>query len=289
MMKSTKRIRQLLARNGILVAPGAYDALSARIIQTAGFESMITSGLGISASYLGMPDAGLISFAENLSVVRNIVECVDIPVLADADTGYGNAINVIRTLQAFETAGAAGVSIEDQMEPKKCPAIASGAVPLVSVQEMVGKIKAAVDVRSDPDFVIAARTDAHGDEAIDRACAYAEAGADIIKPTSNAFNSPDGLRRFVNLVQKPVWIMMIRWIEETLSVQDLEKAKVKVVSCPVDAILLAASAVKRAMIELLRTGTNRGYSNERMSIAEFKELVGMGRITELEKKYLPEA
>lgn len=288
-MKSTQRLRKLLRRGGIVVAPGAYDALSARIIQSAGFEALITSGFGISASHLGMSDTGLISFTENLNVVRNIIESVDIPVLADADTGYGNAINVIRTVKAFERAGASGISIEDQVEPKKCPAIVSGAVPLLAVEEMTGKIKAAVDSRSNADFVIAARTDAHGDEAIDRAGAYAEAGADMIKPTSNAFSSPEGLRRFVSLVEKPVWIMMIRWIEETHSVQDLEESRVKIVSFPVDTVLVAANAMRKAMIELHMTGTNRGFSSHRMTLADFKELVGMGKVTELEERYLPKA
>jgi methylisocitrate lyase len=277
----------LLEGKGIVVAPGAYDTLSARIIESAGFDAMITSGLGISASYIGKPDTGLITLTENLTVVRNIVEAVDIPVLADADTGYGNAINVIRTVEAFEKAGAAGISIEDQVEPKKCPAIASHAVPLIHPQEMIGKIKAALDSRKDPDFIIAARTDAHGNEALERAHAYAEAGADIIKPTSNAFGSPEGLRRFVRLVEKPVWIMMMRWIEESLTVKDLDEASVKIVSFPVDAVLVAARAIRGAMEEIRREGTNRTFRNNRMTIAEFKDLLGMERITSLEEKYLP--
>ena len=172
-----------------LVAPGAYDALSARLVEQAGFDAVYMTGFGTSASQLGRPDVGLLSGAEMVDQVRRLVEAVDRPVIADADTGYGNAINVIRTVRAYEQAGVAALHLEDQVMPKKCGHM-SGKV-VIPAEEMVGKIRAAVDARRDPELVLIARTDAaavHGlDDAIARARAYAEAGADVLfveAPTS---------------------------------------------------------------------------------------------------------
>ncbi len=286
-MRPTEMLRSHLSGTGIIVAPGAYDALTAKIIEDIGFPVVIITGLGVSASFLGRPDAGLLTMTENLLVSGNIFDAVRIPVLADIDTGYGNAVNVIRTIQAFEKAGAAGISIEDQVEPKRCPACVSAAVELVAPEEMAGKIRAAVDARRDPAFVIAARTDAHGAEAVERAQIYAEAGADVIKPTSNAFSDPEGLAQFVRQVQKPVWIMMVRWIEKTLTAVDLETAGVKIVSFPMDALTIAARAVREALEELRRTGTNQSYAARRVPLADFKDFIGMPAVQSLEERYLP--
>ena len=183
------RLRTLLATPGPLVAPGAYDALSARLVEQAGFDVVYMTGFGSTASLIGRPDVGLLTGTEMVDNARRIAAAIDLPVIADADTGYGNAINVVRTVQAYEQAGVAGMHLEDQVMPKKCGHMSGKAV--IPAEEMVGKIRAAGAARRDPDFVLIARTDAVAVEgvaaAIARARAYAEAGADALfveAPTS---------------------------------------------------------------------------------------------------------
>ena len=174
--------RALLAADRILVAPGAYDCITARLVEAAGFDAVYVTGSGLSMSRLGAPDVGLVSFSEVLDQVRRIADVVQIPVLADADTGYGGALNVIRTVREFERAGVSAIQIEDQEFPKKCGHELGRRV--VPPAEMVARIKAAVDARTDPDVAVIARTDARTaegiDAAIDRALAYGAAGADVL-------------------------------------------------------------------------------------------------------------
>src|SRR5690349_22261871 len=183
------RLRDLLSGPAPLVAPGAYDALSARLIEQAGFPAVYMTGFGTTASLLGRPDVGLLSGSEMADNARRIVAAVDVPVIADADTGYGNAINVVRTVQLYEQAGVAGIQLEDQVMPKKCGHM-SGKL-LIGADEMAGKLRAAVEARRDPDLLIIARTDAVAvtgvDDAIARARTFADAGADLLfveAPTS---------------------------------------------------------------------------------------------------------
>ena len=178
----SQRLRDLLASPDFLQVPGAFDCISARLVDTGGFPALYVTGSGVSMSALGAPDVGMLSFAEILDRVKRIADCVGIPVIADADTGYGGPLNVMRTVREMERAGVSGIQIEDQAWPKKC-----GHEPgrrLVSTAEMVGRIRAAVDARLDPDTVIIARTDARASEglaaAIDRAAAYAGAGAEVL-------------------------------------------------------------------------------------------------------------
>jgi 2-methylisocitrate lyase-like PEP mutase family enzyme len=179
-MSVRKKLRELIARQGYTIVPGAYDPLTARLAQITGFEAIYITGGGVSRSQ-GYPDLGLLTMTENVQVLARVVDAVDIPVIADMDTGYGNAINVVRAMREFDRAGVAGFHIEDQMAPKKCGHYEGKAV--VSIAEMVGKIKALVDVRRDADMVIIARSDARAIEglqaAIDRVNAYMEAGADV--------------------------------------------------------------------------------------------------------------
>ncbi|WP_426958089.1 isocitrate lyase/PEP mutase family protein [Muricoccus radiodurans] len=176
------RLRQRLARPEILIAPGSFDCVSARLVEAAGFDAVYITGSGVSMSTLGAPDVGAVSFGEILDRVRRICDVVSIPVIADGDTGYGGPLNVIRTVREYERAGVSAIQMEDQEWPKKC-----GHEPgrrLASVQEMVQRIKAATEGRRDPDFVVIARTDARSTDglnaALERAAAYQEAGADII-------------------------------------------------------------------------------------------------------------
>lgn len=175
------RLRDLIAGGGPLIAPGAYDAITGLLIEAAGFDLVYATGGGIARS-MGYPDIGLVSFSEMVARVTEIAQRCSLPVIADADTGYGNALNVIRTVQAYERAGVAGLHLEDQVFPKRCGHYEGQTI--VPVEEMAGKIQAAVAARSDPDLFIIARTDARAvngtDEAIARAQAYVDAGADGI-------------------------------------------------------------------------------------------------------------
>jgi len=179
-MNARKKLRELIAHKGYTIVPGAYDPLTAKLVQLAGFDAVYVTGGGLSRSQ-GYPDLGLLTMTENVQMIARVVDAVDIPVIADMDTGYGNAINVLRSMREYHRAGVAGFHIEDQVAPKKCGHYEGKAV--VGVQEMVGKIKALVDARSDSDMVIIARSDARAVEglqaAIDRVNAYIEAGADM--------------------------------------------------------------------------------------------------------------
>src|SRR5262244_4139398 len=179
-MCASSRLRQMLKEPGIIVAPGAYDGFSARLIEAAGFKAVYMTGAGTAASHLGQPDLGLATLTEMTTHARHLASAVSLPVIADADTGYGNALNVVRTVREYERAGVAGLHLEDQVAPKKCGHIAGKQV--VPTQEFVDKIRAASEYRTDPDFVIIARTDARAvtgfDDAVERANLYRQAGAD---------------------------------------------------------------------------------------------------------------
>ena len=182
MENPTTVLRRLLARPRLLLAPGVADAMNARVVAKEGFEALYMTGGGTAASRLGLPDVGLLTMSEMVDNAQRIAEAAEIPLIADADNGYGGPINVRRTLRAYERAGVAAVHLEDQQWPKRCGHMAGKA--LVPVEEMVGKIKAAVDSRTDSDFVVIARTDAYSVEgyeaALERAARYVEAGADMI-------------------------------------------------------------------------------------------------------------
>src|SRR5215470_17568970 len=182
-MHVTSRLRELLAGPDLVVAPGAYDALSARLVAQAGFSAAYMTGFGTAASTLGQPDVGLVTMSEMVNRAAALTSVMgDCPLIADADTGYGNPINIRRTLREYERAGVAAIHIEDQVWPKKCGHMEGKQV--IPQDEMVQKVRAAVDARSDPDFVLIARTDANAvsgfDDALQRAHAYHEAGADVI-------------------------------------------------------------------------------------------------------------
>src|SRR5262245_8255453 len=177
-----RRLRALLAGNEPVLAPGAYDCMSARLIEAAGFPAVYMTGFGTAASYLGRPDVGLLGMSEMVDQARRIVAAVQVPVIADADTGYGNPINVVRTVKAYEDAGVAALHLEDQVSPKRCGHMANKQV--IPAADMKAKVEAAVAARRSGDFAIIARTDARAveglDRALERAWIYKEAGADII-------------------------------------------------------------------------------------------------------------
>lgn len=282
------RLRELLAGPGPLVAPGAYDALSARLVEQAGFDVVYMTGFGTTASLLGRPDVGLLGGSEMVDNARRIAAAVDVPVIADADTGYGNAINVVRTVALYEQAGVAGLHLEDQVAPKKCGHMSGKAV--IGTDEMVGKIRAAVAARRDPDLVLIARTDAAAveglDAAIARARAYAAAGADVLfveAPTSedDIARVADELRGLAPLV--------FNWAEggrtPPISLERIAELGFSLVLYPIGT-LLAATAGIRAFLETLRSdGTPTAALPDLPTFDGFTDLIGLSEIHDLEQRF----
>ena len=286
-MKKTTLLKKLILEKEILIMPAAYDAVSGIIIEQVGFKATTVSGHATSATMLGKPDLSLITLAEMVTHTRNICEAVDIPVLVDGDTGHGNVLNVIRTVKEFEKAGAAGLFIEDQTFPKRCGHLEGKQV--ISTEEMVAKIKAAVDAREDPDFIIQARTDAlatHGiDEAIERANIYREAGADLL--FVEAPTTKDEIIRINKEVNAPTVTIQGEGAKTPMTTaKELEKIGYSVVVYPGSALYAAAWAVKGVMKELMNTGTTKGYMDRMYNFPGFNELMGVEKLLEKEGYYL---
>ncbi len=280
-----QRFRSRLAAGRTQWVPGSYDVLSAKLIEEAGFDGVLVSGFGVSASLLGLPDTELYTMTENLGVVRATCAAVEIPVMADGDTGYGNAINVMRTVREFEAAGAASISIEDQVSPKKCPAV-SDATEIIPFDEAVAKIRAAVAARRDPDLVIVARTDAREPaEALRRARAFAAAGADVVKPISKCFNTLEDLRALRAACERPLAISVLGLIERNLSVEDIASLG-GIATFPLTPLLTVAQALRTNLAQLRETLRPSGLPVATMPEPEFKRLIGFDRIEQLEREYL---
>lgn len=286
-MKSTTQLRKLLEQKEILVAPGAHDALTAKVIEKAGFNAVYMTGYGQAASHLGQPDVGLLSMSEMLSRVSNFANAVNIPVICDGDTGFGNAINVMRTVRLYEQAGAAAIQLEDQVAPKKCGHMTGRAV--ITMEEMLGKIKAAVEARTDKDFVIIARTDARTifgiDEAIKRGKAYQEAGADVVFIESP--ETVEEMQMINEAISVPTLANMVEGGRTPMPTNDeLEKMGFNLVIYPTASTYVTAQAMVNLMAELKKAGTTKGMINEMISFADFNKLVGLNEIRDLEAKYV---
>jgi len=256
-MRPTTRLRQMLEASGIVVAPGAYDGFSARLIEAAGFRCVYMTGAGTAASHLGQPDLGLATLTEMATHAGHLASCVSLPVIADADTGYGNVLNVVRTVREYERAGVAGLHIEDQVAPKKCGHIAGKQI--IPVQEFCDKIRAASEYRTDRDFVIIARTDARAvtslDDAIERGNRAAEAGADVI--FVEAPQSEDEIRRVAREVKAPLLANMVPGGKTpAVKIPELERLGFKIVIFPAVCMGAAVPAMERALASLKETGTD---------------------------------
>jgi len=273
-----RRLRELIAR-GTVVLPGAFNALTAMQIERAGFDAVYISGASLAAAR-GLPDIGLLSMTEVLSDATTIVDAVAVPALADADTGYGGPLNVMRTVRAFEQAGLAGLHLEDQDRPKQC-----GHLPgkrLVTVADMARKIAAAVEARRDPDFLIVARTDARAGEglegAIVRARAYVEAGSDAVFP--EALESAEEFRLFAQgLCQVGVMVPLVANMTEFgktpyLTVQEFEALGYRLVLFPVTALRSAAKAVETMLAELHARGTQQQALDRMLTRTQIADLLG---------------
>jgi carboxyvinyl-carboxyphosphonate phosphorylmutase len=286
-MRPTAHLRQLLARPRLLVAPGAYDPLSARVVEQAGFEAVYVTGSGVSVGHLGLPDIGLATMTEMVEQIRRIAALVRIPVLADADTGYGNALNVRRTVREYEAAGAAGLHLEDQEFPKRCGHLEGKRV--IASETMVRRIRAACEARRDPDFVIIARTDARAvlglDEALRRAAAYREAGADAlfveapvgeaeVEAVARAFPGTPLLLNLGGSGKTPM-----------LPVARLQELGFRIAIYPGDLQKAAIRAMQEVTALLAREGTTAAADDRMVSFEERFELVGLSRFQALEQRY----
>ena len=266
--------------------PVAHDALTARIIEKVGFKAFSLGGFSIAASRLGLPDLSILSFTEMLESVRNLADSVSIPMLADADTGYGGIFNVARTVKEYEKAGAALLFIEDQKFPKRCGHMSGKEV--IPVEEMMTKIRAAISSRQDPDFLIVSRTDSRTThnlaEAIDRSKKYVEAGADIV-----FIEAPESLEELKiiaqGITQVPLLVNMLEGGKTPLLPQkDLEQMGYKLIAWPISTLLTTVTAVTELMQELKNTGTTQGMSKNLAEFSQIKELLGINGLKEFEEK-----
>ena len=282
----TKQLRQLMDEDKIIVSPGCYDALSAKILEAAGFKAIYVTGYGLAASTLGSPDVGLVTMSEIEARTRNICNAVSIPAIVDADTGYGSPINVQRTVRQIEQTGAAGIQLEDQEWPKRCGHMEGKRV--IPKTAMVQKIKAAIEARMDPDFVIIARSDARAvtgmDEAIDRINSYLEAGADF--GFIDAPQSVEELKRQARGAKGPVVANMIEGGKTpNLTPQELEKMGYKLVIFPLSLIYAGAYSMLECAKTLINKGTTEALQKRMIRFNEFNDLVGLRHFQEVEKKY----
>lgn len=275
-MTPTRQLRQLLSRPGLIRSLGAHDVFTARLIENAGLETVFIGGFGVAASQLGLPDVGLLTLTEMTAAVRRMALRVQIPVVADGDTGHGDLHNVVRTVREFEQAGAAGILLEDQVTPKRCGHFQGKQV--IAAEEMVLKLRAALQARRDPDFVIVARTDARAVEgiggAIARANRYGAAGADVC--FIEAPQSRQELERIPGEVRHPLLVNMLSGgVTPILSVTELEQLGYKVVVCPIESLLVAGAAIQRLIQTLLARGRVDLPAGEMMTFDEVKHLLGL--------------
>ncbi len=284
-----RSLRARLADGPVVVAPGAYDALSARLVEAAGFPAVYASGAGASYSLLGAPDLGLVSFSEMRDQVARISRAVSVPVIADGDTGYGNALNVQRTVREFERAGASAIQLEDQTFPKRCGHLAEKRV--VPVEEMVGKVRAAVEARSSTEFLVVARTDALAVEgvepAIARLRAYAQAGADVL--FLEAPPDPETMRRACGALPRPMMANMVEGGRTPLlSVDELGRLGYRLVIFPGAAARVAAFALRELYATLARDGSTSALLERMLLFDELNRVVGLPEYRSAGARYSPE-
>ena len=285
-----RRLRDLLeGADGPVLAPGAYDALGARLVEQAGFDCVYMTGFGTAAGLLGRPDIGLLTQSEMLDNARRLSAAVDLPLIADADTGYGNPLNVIRTVQDYERAGIAGLHLEDQVMPKRCGHMTGKQV--VPSGEMVAKLHAAAAARTDPDLLLIARTDArapHGlDDALQRARAYREAGADML-----FVEALEGVEEIELVARELADVpLLFNWVEggrtPPLPYEQLAELGFALVIFPIGALLAATAAVQRYLAAVQRAGSPLPVLDELPGFDTFLDVIGLAEIGRLEQRYAP--
>jgi 2,3-dimethylmalate lyase len=278
--------KQLEDKKKIMVLPGVFDALSARIAEKVGFDAIFQTGYGSAATLLGMPDYGFLNAGETIDNARRIMRAVNIPVIVDVDTGYGNPLNVWRLVRDLQSLGAAGIFLEDQVWPKRCGHMIGKEV--VSKDDYIMKLKAAVDAREDKDFVIVARTDARAplglDEAIQRGRAYHKAGADVI--FIEAPRSIEELKRIAKEIHAPLVANMIEeGLTPNLPSKDLLKMGYRIVVFPLSGLYAATFAIKQVFLELKNSGATQQARKMMVTFKDFNKFVDLHKYAALEKRY----
>jgi len=289
-MRTTNKFRQLLKEPGIIQAPGAYDCLTAKLIEKAGFPAVYMTGAGTSVAQLGHPDLGLASMTEMVTNAASLADILDVPLIADADTGYGGVLNVRRTVRQYERAGVAAIHIEDQEMPKRCGHLDDKKV--VSTEDMVQKIRAAVDARTDDDFTIIVRTDSIAvtgwDDAMHRCEEYAKAGADVL--FVEALRTPEE----VEFVGKNLDIpLLFNFVESgkspLLTASELEKFGFKIVIYPASALLSVTHVVEQVMAQLRDKGTTAHLMENMVSLEDCFEAMGLSSMLAEDAQFVTHA
>ncbi len=292
-MRQTNTLRRMVESRKTVIAPGAYDAFSAMLVEKAGFDAIYVGSFATEAALLGKPDLALMSKVERLWIVRNIAKAVNIPMIADAEEGFGNALGVIETVRDFEAAGAAAIHLDDERIPSRCPML-SGLpyTPLVSVDEMCGKIEAAVHTRQDPDFMIIARSDVIGtmprgeyyqvgmEEVVKRSKAYAAAGADAIFVI--AFDENE-LRHFVREIRAPIVGIFAHY--EPIPFEVFQRTGCAMAVGSISCLYSAAKGMMKALSELKRTGDWNAVLDDLISEEEFAEIMKIPEYQELYRRF----
>ena len=278
----------MLSRPEPVLAPGAYDALSARLVEQTGFDAVYMTGFGTSASLLGRPDVGLLTFSEMVDNSRRLVQAVEVPVIADADNGYGNPINVIRSVKEYEAAGVSAVHIEDQVMPKKCGHMEGKQV--IEASEMVEKVRAAVEARHSEDFVIIARTDARAvegmDGALERARLYRDAGADAL-----FVEAPRSKEEVAAVAEAfPDVPLLFNWLEggETppVPLERLKELGFSLIIFPLSTMLAATRSVRETLAKIHADGSPISVMEDRLlPFEEFTDFIGLPEIEDLEQRF----
>jgi len=285
-MSRRRTFRTLVGQKAGLVVPGAYDGVSARLVERAGFSAAYMTGYGASASRLGLPDLGFAGLAEMADHARNLAAAVQIPLIADADTGYGNALNVRRTVQAYEAAGVAALHVEDQAAPKRCGHLSGHEVILRG--EFAGKIRAAVEARSDPDLLIIARTDAISavdfDEALRRGEAAAKAGADVL-----FIEAPRAEAQVERIAREFDTPLLYNYApggrSPLLPFARLRELRYAIILLPVDTLFVAAKAVADFLRDLRAGDDVRSLADRYIAFGEFNDLIGVTAQLALAERY----
>lgn len=280
-------LRGLIQAHRPVLAPGAYDTLSARLVEAAGFPAIYMTGFGTAASVLGRPDVGLLGMSEMVEHARRMVQAVRVPVIADADTGYGNPINVIRTVQEYEAAGVAAIHIEDQLAPKKCGHMEGKQV--IPATEMTQKLRAAVEARRSSDFLIIARTDARAVEgmarALERARLYRQAGADVL------FVEAPQTEEEIETVARgfPDVPLLFNWAEggktPPVPLARLRELDYAIVIFPIATLLAATRAIREVLAKIREAGTPMPVMERLVPFQEFLDFIGLPEVRELEQRF----
>ena len=280
----TKLLRVLLQNGKGHIAPGAFDCLTARMVEASGFHMVSTTGYGMHGAILGTPDNGLLTFSEMLYAVESMANAIDIPLVADAEGGYGNAVNTYRTVQAFERAGAAGLFIEDQQLPPNCPFIKDART--ISEEEMIGKIKAACDARTDENFVIVARTDARFADGMERLAKYHEAGADVVKFLPKSMEDLVDTPKVLPDIPLHLGVFPNQSFTQGLTAKELGELGYNIITYPFTLLFAQVRNGLDALKSLRESGSDEAVRERMVSFDEYLKVVQGDRYRKMEETYL---